>query len=167
MDYTEVNTIRNQYQSGLWPQFLQMVQIDGLRGWSGQSVELNYPVVGIVGENGSGKSTLMKVAASVYDNKDKEKRFYPSAFFVETHWDKIEGVVIDFRVKRGPNVESFRIKKPSKRWRVPDLPPTSRTSIKFVKSVNQENDGYEKSPTAHFICTVDFQPRSNAHELHD
>ena len=48
-----------------------------------------------------------------------------------------------------------------------DLPPTSRTSIKFVKSVNQQNDGYEKSPTAHFICTVDFQPRSNAHELHD
>jgi hypothetical protein len=27
-----------------------------------------------------------------------------------------------------------------------DLPPTSRTSIKFVKSVNQENDGHEKSP---------------------
>jgi hypothetical protein len=26
----------------------------------------------------------------------------------------------------------------------PDLPPTSRTSIKFVKSVNQENDGHEE-----------------------
>jgi hypothetical protein len=25
-----------------------------------------------------------------------------------------------------------------------DLPPTSRTSIKFVKSVNQENDGHEE-----------------------
>lgn len=123
MDYAEISTIRTQYQAGLWPQFLQMVQIDGLRGWSGQSVELNFPVVGVVGENGSGKSTLMKVAASVYDNKDKKKRFYPSAFFVETHWDKIEGVVIDFRVKRGPNVESFRIKKPSKRWRVPENGP--------------------------------------------
>ena len=122
-DYTEINTIRTQYQAGLWPQFLQMVQIDGLRGWSGQSVELNFPVVGIVGENGSGKSTLMKVAASVYDNKDKDKRFYPSAFFVETHWDKIEGVEINFRVKRGPNVESFRIKKPSKRWRGPENGP--------------------------------------------
>ena len=82
MDYTEINAIRNQYQAGLWPQFLQMVQIDGLRGWSGQSVEFNFPVVAIVGENGSGKSTLMKVAASVYDNKDKDKRFYPSAFFL-------------------------------------------------------------------------------------
>jgi hypothetical protein len=25
-----------------------------------------------------------------------------------------------------------------------DLPPTSRTNIKFVKSVNQENDGHEE-----------------------
>lgn len=123
MDVAEINTIRGQYQAGLWPQFLQMVQIDGLRGWSGQAVEFNFPVVAIVGENGSGKSTLMKVAACVYDNKDKEKRFYPSSFFVETHWDKIQGVKIDFRVKRGPNVESFRITKPTQRWRVPDNAP--------------------------------------------
>ncbi len=123
MDYAEVNTIRTQYQAGLWPQFLQMVQIEGLRGWSGQAVELNFPVVAIVGENGSGKSTLMKVAACVYDNKDQGKRFYPSAFFVETHWDKIQGVKIDYRVKRGPNVESFRITKPTQRWRVPENAP--------------------------------------------
>jgi predicted ATPase len=124
MDHTEINTIRGQYQAGMWPQFLQMVQIDGLRGWSGQAVELNFPVVAVVGENGSGKSTLMKVAACVYDNKVKDKRFYPSAFFVETHWDKIRGVKIDFRVKRGPNVESFRITKPTQRWRVPEHAPS-------------------------------------------
>jgi predicted ATPase len=123
MDYPEVNTIRAQYQAGMWPQFLQMLQIDGLRGWTGQSVEFNFPVVAIVGENGSGKSTLMKVAACVYDNKDKDKRFYPSAFFVETHWDTIRGVKIDFRVKRGSTVESFRITKPTQRWRVPDNAP--------------------------------------------
>lgn len=123
MDYAEINTIRAQYQSNLWPQFLQMVQIKGLRGWTGQSVEFNFPVVAIVGENGSGKSTLMKVAASVYDNKEKGKRFYPSAFFVETHWDTIQGVEIDFRVKRGPNVESYRVTKPTARWRVPDNGP--------------------------------------------
>jgi len=100
-----------------------MVQIDGLRGWAGQAVELNFPVVAVVGENGSGKSTLMKIAACVYDSKDKEKRFYPSAFFVETHWDKIQGVRIDFRVKRGPNVDSFRMTKLTQRWRVPDNAP--------------------------------------------
>lgn len=107
----------------MWPQFLQMVQIEGLRGWTGQAVEFNFPVVAIVGENGSGKSTLMKVAACVYDNKEKEKRFYPSTFFVETHWDTIQGVKIDYRVKRGPNVESFRITKPTARWRVPENGP--------------------------------------------
>ena len=123
MDYAEVNAIRGQYQAGMWPQFLQMVQIEGLRGWTGQAVEFNFPVLAIVGENGSGKSTLMKVAACVYDNKEKEKRFYPSAFFVETHWDKIQGVRIDFRVKRGPNVESFRVTKPTARWRVPENGP--------------------------------------------
>lgn len=123
MDHEEINTIRRQFQAGQWPQFLQMVSIEGLRGWSGQSVEFNFPVVAVVGENGSGKSTLMKVAACVYDNKDKERRFYPSAFFVETHWDKIQGVKIEFRVKRGQNVESFRITKPTQRWRVPETAP--------------------------------------------
>lgn len=123
MDHTEVNLIRGQFQAGLWPQFLQMLQIEGLRGWTGQSVEFSYPVVAIVGENGSGKSTLMKVAACVYDSKDKDKRFYPSTFFVETHWDTIQGVKIDFRVKRGPNVESYRITKPTARWRVPENGP--------------------------------------------
>ena len=123
MDHAEINTIRGQYQAGMWPQFLQMVQIDGLRGWTGQSVEFNFPVVAVVGENGSGKSTLMKIAACVYDSKDKDKRFYPSAFFVETHWDTIQGVRIDFRVKRGPNVESFRMTKLTQRWRVPDNAP--------------------------------------------
>ena len=123
MDHAEIQTIRTQYQAGLWPQFLQMVQIDGLRGWSGQSVEFNFPIVAVVGENGSGKSTLMKVAASVYGNDDKGKRFYPSAFFIETHWDSIRGVKIDFRVRRGPNVESFKMTKPTQRWRVPDGGP--------------------------------------------
>lgn len=123
MDHAEINTIRGQHQAGMWPQFLQMVQIDGLRGWTGQSVEFNFPVVAVVGENGSGKSTLMKIAACVYDNKEKDKRFYPSSFFVETHWDTIQGVKIDFRVKRGPNVENFRMSKLTQRWRVPDNAP--------------------------------------------
>jgi predicted ATPase len=123
MDYTEINTIREQFQAGQWPQFLQMVAIKGLRGWSGQSVEFNFPVIAVVGENGSGKSTLLKTSACVYDAPDTEKRFYPSVFFVETHWDRIRGVVIDYRVKRGPNIDSYRITKPSQRWRSPDKGP--------------------------------------------
>lgn len=123
MDHQEINTIRQQYLAGLWPQFLQMIQIDCLRGWTGQAVEINFPVVAIVGENGSGKSTLLKVAACAYDQNDKDKRFYPSSFFVETVWDRIQGVKIDYRVKRGSNVESFKITKPTQRWRVPENAP--------------------------------------------
>jgi predicted ATPase len=123
LDYHEINTIRGQFQTGLWPQFLQMVQITGLRGWSGQAVEFNFPVVAVVGENGSGKSTLLKAAASIYDNDDTDKRFYPSSFFVDTVWDTIQGVQIDYRIKRGPNIESFRITKPTQRWRIPENGP--------------------------------------------
>jgi len=123
MDHQEINTIREQFQAGLWPQFLQMVSINGLRGWGGQSVEFNFPVVAIVGENGSGKSTLLKAAACVYGHDDKKKRFYPTTFFVETVWDRIQGVTIDFRVKRGSDVASNRITKPTQRWRVPDNAP--------------------------------------------
>lgn len=120
MDNNEIETIRRQYQAGEWPQFLQMVQIDGLRGWTGQAVELNFPVMAVVGENGSGKSTLLKVAACAYGNKDKDRRFYPSSLFVDTHWDKIEKIRINYRIKRGPIVESYKITKPTARWRVPD-----------------------------------------------
>ncbi|MFG1246371.1 ATP-dependent nuclease [Xanthobacter flavus] len=123
MDHAEIATIRTQFQAGEWPQFLQMVSIDGLRGWSGQSVEFNFPVVAIVGENGSGKSTLLKAATCVYDQEKKDKKFFPSSFFVDTHWDKISGVNIAYRVKRGSAIDSFRVSKPTKRWRDPENPP--------------------------------------------
>ena len=32
MDHAEINKIRSQYQAGLWPQFLQMLQIDSRVG---------------------------------------------------------------------------------------------------------------------------------------
>ncbi|NTZ87115.1 DUF2813 domain-containing protein [Burkholderia metallica] len=123
MDHQEVNTIRGQFQAGQWPQFLQMISIAGLRGWAGQSVEFNYPVVAVVGENGSGKSTLLKAAACAYDQGDRDKRFYPSTFFVETVWDQIRNVAINVRVRRGQAVDTFRITKPTARWRVPENAP--------------------------------------------
>lgn len=123
MDYAEINTIRNQFQAGQWPQFLESLSIDGLRGWSGQTVNLTFPVVAIVGENGTGKSTVLKCAACAYENADRAKRFFPSTFFVETHWDRISGVTINYRVKRGDQVRTYRASKPSQRWRVPDDMP--------------------------------------------
>ena len=77
MDHAEIIKISNQFQAGAWPQFLEMLEINGLRGWTGQSINFNFPVVAIVGENGSGKSTALKVAACAYENKVASKIYYP------------------------------------------------------------------------------------------
>jgi len=56
MDHAEIATIRNQFQAGQWQQFLEMTEITGLRGWTGQSVSFNYPVVAVVGETAPAKA---------------------------------------------------------------------------------------------------------------
>lgn len=120
MDNSEITRIRDQFQGGLWPLFLDRVDIDGLRGWKGQSVHFKFPVAAIVGENGSGKSTVLKVAASAYDPKDRDHAYYPSAFFLDTHWDKIQGVGLGFQLRHGNETPTFSIRKPTERWSFPD-----------------------------------------------
>ncbi len=117
MDVHEIHQIRQQFTSNGWPQFLNRVKINGLRSWGGAVVDFKFPIVAIVGENGTGKSTLLKSAACAYDNDNASKRFDPSDFFLQTFWDSIEGVDLEFNVTRGPNVSDYRITKPSKRWR--------------------------------------------------
>ena len=124
MNNPEIATIRGQYQSGQWPKFLETISISGLRGWTGQTVSFPFPVCAIVGENGTGKSTVLKCAACAYENTDRSKRFFPSSFFAETHWDRISGVTIDYRVKLGNTVRTYRTTKPSRRWRAPEDLPT-------------------------------------------
>ena len=120
MDYEEINRIRSQHQAGQWPQFLESLSISGLRGWTGQAVNFSFPITAIVGENGTGKSTVLKCAACGYENEDRTKQFYPSSFFIETHWDRISGVKIEYRVKTGNTIRAYTIKKPSRRWSLPD-----------------------------------------------
>lgn len=119
MNNPEIQRIKDQFAGGLWPQFLESVEIGGVRGWSGQSINFRFPVVAIVGENGAGKSTVLKVAASAYDPK-QGKGYYPSDFFPSTHWDDVSGVDLGFRIRRGDDTKSFSIRKPSKRWSFPE-----------------------------------------------
>lgn len=119
MESQEIQRIRDQYLGGLWPQFLERVEISGLRGWKGQSVQFRFPVTAIVGENGTGKSTVLKVAASAYDPK-QDTGYYPSDFFLSTHWDRVSGVSLAYRIRLGDDTRSFTINKPNKRWSFPE-----------------------------------------------
>ena len=109
MDIGEITRIRDQFQGGLWPQFLERIEIGGLRGWCGQSVQFKFPVVAVVGENGVGKSTVLKVAAIAYD--PKESAYYPATFFIDTHWDKLQGIEFGYQIKLGDQAQIFKISK--------------------------------------------------------
>ena len=128
MNYEEISKISRQFPDH-WPKFIEMIKIQGLRGWSGQTINFRFPVVAIVGENGSGKSTILKTAACAYENDDPKRVYYPSAFFRSTYWDNIENVTINYRVRQGTNTESFKITKPSKRWGYPSKRPTRNVFI--------------------------------------
>lgn len=119
MDTSEITRIRDQFQGGQWPQFLERVDISGLRGWRGQVVQFKFPVVAVVGENGAGKSTVLKVAATAYE-KGNGVGYYPSDFFLDTHWDSLTEIELGYQVKLGDQTQSFRIRKPSKRWSFPE-----------------------------------------------
>lgn len=119
MDNPEIKTVRDQFLAGLWPQFLERIEIAGLRGWNAQSVQFRFPVTAIVGENGTGKSTILKVAASAYDPK-QGTGYYPSDFFLSTHWDEVAGVSLGYRIRLGDDTQSYSIKKPSRRWSFPE-----------------------------------------------
>jgi predicted ATPase len=117
MDSGEITKIRDQFQSGLWPQFLERIEISGLRGWSGQSVLFKFPVVAVVGENGAGKSTVLKVAATAYNQP--EGGYFPSDFFLDTHWDKLKDVELGYQIKLGDQTVPYKIAKPNERWSYP------------------------------------------------
>jgi predicted ATPase len=96
-----------------------MVEIKGLRGWTGQALNFNFPVVAVVGENGTGKSTCLKAAACAYEGTDAKKTFYPSSFFLDTKWDAVQGVELSYRVKQGNETRSLKINKPTKTLELP------------------------------------------------
>lgn len=100
-----------------WPKRLESITISGLRGWSGQRIDFNFPIVAIVGENGSGKSTILQAAASVYRSNTKDKALFASDFFPDTAWEKQEDVSVGFSVREGAETKTGSVRKPTNRWR--------------------------------------------------
>ncbi len=98
-----------------WPLRLLSVEINGLRGWSGQRADFNFPIVAIVGENGAGKSSIIQAAASIYQSSDSSR--FPSKFFPDTAWDQSNSVEIKAEVRQGNATSSVSVRKPTNRWR--------------------------------------------------
>ncbi|HEX5182203.1 MAG TPA: AAA family ATPase [Allosphingosinicella sp.] len=117
----EMRRLKAKWDQGTgWPQFLESIDIKGLRGWSGQKIPLNFPIVALVGENGSGKSTVLQCAASVYrpnpDNALAES-WFASEFFPKTVWEDIQQATIGFIYRQGGKTFGGDVRKPGERWR--------------------------------------------------
>lgn len=103
-----------------WPKRLEWIEIDGLRGWTGQRFELRYPIMAVVGENGSGKTTILQAAAAVYKHQGGK---FAGDYFPDTFWEKIKNAEIRYGVREGDRTTADSLRKPGGRWRGnPDRP---------------------------------------------
>lgn len=116
---TEVRRLARSWQNETaWPKRLEWIEIRGLRGWTGQRVEFQFPIVALSGENGSGKSSIIQAAASVYRTPDGPVgKYYASEFFPGTAWDTITNASIEFSVREGAQRVGGSVRKPSERWK--------------------------------------------------
>jgi predicted ATPase len=113
----EIRLLQNKWQVNTnWPKRLESIEIHGVRGWTGQRIEFDFPMMAICGENGSGKSTILQAAAAVYQAKAPDN-WYASDFYPDTAWDKIRSAQIKYRVRQGNDVINNSVRKPTTRWR--------------------------------------------------
>jgi predicted ATPase len=129
MDHKEIHKLTEQFSEGKWIKFIEKISISGLRSWNSKFIEFKFPVVAIVGENGTGKSTLLKVAACAYAGSTKETIFYPGDFFIETQWEKIKDVKLDYTIKFADKKLSFAHTKKTSRWRISTERPKNNVYI--------------------------------------
>lgn len=113
----EIRRLSKKWTGGTgWPKRLNWIEVKGLRGWTGQRLELNYPIIAIVGENGSGKSTLLQAAASVYRSQERSDTRFASDFFPDTAWDDVSNAQVAFGYSQGGSHLDATIRKPTTRW---------------------------------------------------
>ncbi len=111
----EMRLLQRKWGTGQgWPKRLEALEIDGVRGWSGERVEFPFPLVAIVGENGAGKSTILQAAASIYRGPQMK---FASAFFPDTPWEKVQKASIKWWVREGSTVRDGSVRKETTRCR--------------------------------------------------
>lgn len=117
MQSREIAKLKKAFDRGDFPQHLEWIEINGVRGWKGERIEFKFPIVSISGENGVGKSTILQsIAASFQPKSTARPGFYASSFFPDTAWESIEGVTIKGEVKQGADRVPYSIRRPTERW---------------------------------------------------
>lgn len=116
-DTDEIRKLTKKWDGGTgWPKRLEWIEVKGIRGWSGQRLSFDFPIVAIVGENGSGKSTLLQAAASVYRADAGDRTWFPSEFFPDTAWDKIRAATIRYGYREGDSHDEGSLRRLTTRW---------------------------------------------------
>jgi predicted ATPase len=121
-----------------WPKRLNYIEIKRLRGWDGQKIPFNFPIVALVGENGSGKSTVLQCAASVYKPpgaSQPEEMWFASDFFPKTIWEDVQEAEIRFEYQEGTRTQSDVIRKPGERWRGNPRRPQRSITYKDLRRI--------------------------------
>ena len=72
---TQITGLSERVRKDSYRQYLKVVRLNKVRGFSGASVMFDFPVTALVGPNGGGKSTVLGAAACAY------KSIKPSIFF--------------------------------------------------------------------------------------
>ena len=125
----EIRRLTAKWETGTgWPKRLKWIEIAGLRGWTGQRLDLRYPIMAVVGENGVGKSSVLQAAAAVY--KVGRKGRFASDFFPDTAWEKIKDAAIRYSVLEGGRTIEASIRKPGERWR--GNPQRRERSVSYI-----------------------------------
>lgn len=114
---SEMRKLQRKWTSGnSWEKRLEWLELDGIRGWTGQRLTFPFPIVALTGENGSGKSTLLQAAATVHRDKNPKNTRFPSEFFPKTTWDDVKSVHIRYGYQQGQDHLPGYIRKPTSRW---------------------------------------------------
>lgn len=114
----EVRRLQNKWATGTgWPQRIESIEISGLRGWQGQRIDFQFPIVAIVGENGSGKSTVIQCAASIYKADTLKETYFPTDFLPDTPWEKVQEAEINYSYREGTSTKHGLLRKTEVRWR--------------------------------------------------
>lgn len=130
----EMRRLAAKWQQGTgWPQFLESLEITGLRGWDGQKVPFPFPIVALVGENGTGKSTILQCAAAAYrptNNSPDGETWFASDFFPKTVWEDARGAKISFVTRQGKISKQYDVRQPGERWR--GNPERPQRSVSYI-----------------------------------